>query len=226
MAVRLDFGVSGVASRDATDGGQMVRSGAIWIVAATFSVCSVAAQLQRAQVEHGRSFEVASVRLTTPQTEASRRYTDTRVDLASISLRILLLRAFQIEQPSRLVAPDWAAAVNVDVHATLPKGGTREHIPEMLKTLLITRFGLRAHVEPRPTDVYRLVVASGGARMQEVQAVNELDKEFPADLARKASALDHTSHSIDGPIRSVSTGRSQIIVTERTMYELSRTDRG
>ena len=60
--------------------------------------------------------------------------------------------------------------------------------------------------------------------MQEVRALNELDKEFPAGL--KQSALDQTSHSIGGPIRSISTGRGQIIITERTRYELIRTDQG
>lgn len=178
-----------------------------------------------AQVEQLRSFEVASVRLTTPQTPPSRRVTTTRVDFTNISLRALLVRVFQVDQPSRLVTPDWLTGVNVDIHATIPAGSTRDHVPEMLKTLLIMRFGLRAHTEPRPTDVYELVVDSGGGRMQEVVAINELDKTFQADSSRKPP-LDQTVDSLEGPVRTIVTDRGQIIITERSMYERIRTNRG
>jgi uncharacterized protein (TIGR03435 family) len=148
------------------------------------------------------------------------------VDLTNISLRVLLLRAFEIDRPSQLSAPDWVTDVNVEIHAVIPEGSAPEHIPEMLKTLLITRFGLRAHTEPRPTDVYELVVGSGGVRMQEVQAVNELDKVFPADPSRKAPLLEQTVDSPAGPVRGIFTGRGLIIVTDRSMYERIRTNRG
>jgi uncharacterized protein (TIGR03435 family) len=147
------------------------------------------------------------------------------VELTNISLRVLLLRAFQLEQPSRLSAPDWVTDVNVDIHATIPDGA-REHVPEMLKTLLIERFGLRARTEPRPTEVYELVVGSGGVRIQEVQAANELDKVLPPDSSRKAPLLDQTVDSLEGRVRSISSDRGLTIITERSMYERVRTDRG
>jgi uncharacterized protein (TIGR03435 family) len=116
--------------------------------------------------------------------------------------------------------------VIVDIHASIPKGSTRKDVPEMLKTLLMTRFGLRAHAEPRPTDVYELVPDSGGIRFQEVQAVNELEKVFPADFFGKPPQLDRTQDSLEGRLRSVFTGRGLMIITERSMYERIRTDRG
>lgn len=195
-------------------------------IAACAALALVAAGTLRAQVEQARSFEVASVRLTAPQTRPSRRVTNTRVDLTNISLRALLVRVFQIDQPSRLAAPDWLTGINVDIHATIPEGSTREHVPEMLKTLLTTRFGLRVHSEPRPTDVYELVVGSGGVQMQEVHAVDELDKVFPADPSRKPPQLDQILDSLEGRTRSIVTDRGQIIITERSMYERIRTDRG
>lgn len=141
--------------------------------AAVALTASVAAQQQE------RSFEVASVRLTAPQTRSSRTYTNTRVDLTNISLLALLTRAFQLNGPSPwLAAPNWVNGVSVDIHATLPPGSAREHIPEMLRTLLVTRFGLRTHVEPRPMDAYVLVVGTGGVRLEEVAAINELDTVF------------------------------------------------
>jgi uncharacterized protein (TIGR03435 family) len=148
------------------------------------------------------------------------------VDLTNISLQALLVRVFQIDQPSRLSAPDWLTAVNVDIHATIPEGSTREHVPEMLKTLLITRFGLRAHVEPRPTDVYELVVGSSGVEMQEVPAVDEIDKVLPAAPSKKPPRLDQITDAIEGRIRTTATDRGQLVITDRSMYARIRTDRG
>ena len=195
--------------------------------AALAAVGGIRPDVVRAQTETGRSFEVTSVRLAArPPTNPSRRYTDSRVDLTDISLRILLLRAFRLEQPSRLLAPEWTSDVNLEVHATIPKGSNREHVPEMLKTLLITRFGLRSHVEPRPTNVYELVAADGGPKMQQVQEVNELDLAFPADSSGNPLLGDSTRETLDGPLRLLSTSRGQIFITERSKYERIRTSRG
>jgi uncharacterized protein (TIGR03435 family) len=143
-----------------------------------------------------RSFEVASVRLTVPNTPPSRRVTNTRVDVTNISLHALLVRVFRIDQPSRLSAPDWLTGVRVDIHATLPEGSTREHVPEMLKTLLVTRFGLGTHVELRPADVHELVTGSG-VGMQEVPAIEDIDTVFPADRSTTPSQIDRTTDSIE-----------------------------
>jgi uncharacterized protein (TIGR03435 family) len=117
--------------------------------------------------------------------------------------------------------------VNVDIHATIPEGSTREHVPEMLHTLLRTRFGFRAHVEPRATDVYELVVGRGELKMQEVPAVDEIDKVFPVDPSRKLPKLDQTLDTLDGRIRRMTSERGgEVIITERSMYERIRTDRG
>lgn len=186
----------------------------------------VAAGTVRAQVAQARVFEVASVRLTPPQTPPSRRVTDTRVDIVNMSLRALLVRVFQIDQPSLLVTPNWLNDVWVDIHATIPAGSTRAHVPEMMKALLIARFGMRVHTERRPTDVYELVVASGGVRMEQVPAIDEVDKVFPADASRKPPALDHTIEGIEGRTRGIITDRGTITITEQSMYERIRTDRG
>lgn len=187
----------------------------------------VAVDAAPAQVDQARTFDVASVRLTVPtRTPPSRLVTNTRVDLTDVSLYVLLSRAFQIDQPSRLSAPDWLNGVRVDIHATLPEGSTRQHVPDMLKALLNTRFGLRTHVEPRLTDVYELVVNSGGITVQEVSVVDEIDKVFPPDPSAKPPVLDRTTESLGGRMRSIFTGRGLIIITERSMYERIRTERG
>ena len=136
------------------------------------------------------------------------------------------MRVFQLDLPWQLSAPDWLTQVNVDIHATIPEGSTRADVPEMLKTLLSTRFGMRVHIEPRPMEVYELAVGSGGVRMEKVPAVNEVDRVFPADPSRKAPSIDQTSEQIEGRLRSITTDRGQIIITEETMYERILTNRG
>jgi uncharacterized protein (TIGR03435 family) len=62
--------------------------------------------------------------------------------------------------------------------------------------------------------------------MQEVPAVDELDKVFPADPTRTPPLLDQTVDGLEGRLRSIFTGRGVIIITERSMYERIRTNRG
>jgi uncharacterized protein (TIGR03435 family) len=135
--------------------------------------------------------------------------------------------AFRIEPfccADRLIAPDWLRDVNVDIRATIPAGGTRQQVPEMLQALLIQRFGLRSHVEARPTDGYELVVGKDGIRMKEVQAANELDRVFPP-LASGRTGRDSVQETVDGPVRTMMIPLGQRTITERTMYDRTGTAR-
>ena len=143
-----------------------------------------------------------------------------------MSLRALLMRALRLNLPHQLSAPDWLTEISVDIHATIPEGRSRADVPEMLTTLLRTRFGLRFHTEGRLTDAYELVVGSGGSRMQEVAAVDEVDKLFATDPSEKTAPLDQTRDGISGRMRSRVTDRGVTLITERSMYERTLTDRG
>lgn len=185
----------------------------------------------RAQVDHLRSFEVASVRLSNPLTSVSHRITDTRVDLIKIDLRQLLWMAFEIDPfccRDRIPGGEPLGGVIVDIQATFQAGATRKQVPEMMRSLLMQRFGLRTHVEPRPTDGYELVVGAGGMQMQEVQPANELDKVFPTDPSFKIIS-DSTQETVNGRVRTMNifskTGGIRTI-TERTMYDRTFTARG
>lgn len=182
----------------------------------------------RAQVDQTPSFEVASVRLTDPKTPASERVTDTRVELRRVALRNLLWMAFRIDpfhSADRLSAPDWVAGVVVDVQAVIPSGATREQVPDMVKALLVERFGLRTRVEPRPTDVYELIVGQGGIRMQDAQPGNDLQTKFPVDASRATPSSDVTGETVRGPVRIMFTPMGRRIITDRLMYERNPTAR-
>jgi uncharacterized protein (TIGR03435 family) len=83
----------------------------------------------------------------------------------------LLLTAFAM-QPYQISAPDliqeWLdkRSPRYDIEATVPSGATRKDAEEMLKNLLIERFGLAYHTQKRDFDGYRLTVAKGGPKLQ------------------------------------------------------------
>ena len=188
---------------------------------------AVAAGTVRAQIEQARTFEVASVRLAGYEAGTS-VVTDSRVDLRGFRLLNLLWMAFRIEPlccADRLIAPNWLREVTVDIQATIPADGTRQQVPEMLQALLIQRFGLRTHVEARPTDGYELVIGKDGIRMKEAQALNELEKVFPPGLS-VPSARNSVLETVDGPVRIMRLSRGQRTITERTMYDRVSKERG
>jgi uncharacterized protein (TIGR03435 family) len=180
----------------------------------------VAAGTVRAQVTQAPAFEVASVRLSGPGTVFSQRLTDTRLDLAKFPLRQVLWLAFRIDSlpTERLSAPAWSQDLRVDIHATFPEG-RRALVPEMLQRLLVDRFGLRASVRPRLTDVYELVVGKDGIQMLEIAAVNELDKKFETNTALSSTVRDLIFEELDGPVRVTMTPQGMRTTTERSTYE-------
>lgn len=175
-----------------------------------------------AQTGSTRSFEVASVRLSSPTTRVSHRITDTRVDLIKIDLRQLLWMAFEIDPfccRDRIPGAEPLGGVLVDIQATMPAGAARKQVPELMRSLLIQRFGLRTHVETRTVDGYELVVGKDGIRMKEVEAANDLDKVFPPDPSVRT--LSDSEGIVNGRTRTIVSVRGITTITERSMYARS-----
>lgn len=171
------------------------------------------------------SFEVASVRMSpapapfSPTSKPlSNLVTDTRVYLVQPLVTVLLM-AFRV--PSyQLVAPAWLNERFVEIRATIPAGATSRQVPEMLRGLLVERFGLVTHTETRMMDGYQLRVGTAGIGMQEVEAINEIDKQFGTQLAPSGKAsLDNVTQTPDGPVRTMSIPGGTRRITSRTMYE-------
>jgi uncharacterized protein (TIGR03435 family) len=117
----------------------------------------------------------------------------------------------------RIPGAEPLGGVLVDIQATIPQGATRKQVPEMMKSLLIQRFGLRTHVEPRTVDGYELVVGKDGIRMKEAEATNDLGKVFPPDPSVKT--LSDSEGVVNGRERTIVSVRGIITITERSMYE-------
>jgi len=205
--------------------------------------CFVLLGLTTASAQNGPrvAFEVASIRelpsiRTTGPTPSTLKVTEGRVDISSTTLPSLILQAFAIER-FRVSWPEWLNESVLDqrrfeIHATIPAGVTRDRVPAMMQTLLRERFGLVAHVEPRPIPVYELVVQPGGSKMRRVDPADDLKAKFPA-LDDPKYVMDDVSEestlSSDTQVRTVNgleNGRPSIRrVTKDSMYISRITER-
>ena len=188
-------------------------------VSRAIAICLATAALT-AQPQAPR-FEVASVRLSPPAFPPD-RMAGGRVDLTRQLSRILQT-AFRV-QPHELSGPDWLDQVWVEIHAAMPAGSTVTQVPEMLQQLLVERFGLVTHREPRPTDVYELLPGPDGIKMREVAPADDLKRVFPSEPSR--TTLDTTAETPQGVVRTISIPGGVRRITSRTMYERTRSSSG
>lgn len=174
-----------------------------------------------AQTAPKPAFEVASIRPAAPGTRAAQRMTETRLDFVNTALHQVLLTAFRVEE-FRLEAPAWLNTTRFDIQGTYPEGA-KGQFPEMLRTLLAERFGLVAHIESRPIEVYELVVAKGGITMREAEALNEIDKNF---TDRTLKPFEMTFETLEGPVLRMMWPGGTRAVTARSRYDLLSTAQG
>jgi len=80
----------------------------------------------------------------------------------------LLTRAYSLRD-EQVIGPSWIGADGFEVVAKVPAGATREQVNQMIRSLLVERFGLTYHMESRELAVYEMVVAKGGPKMKEVK---------------------------------------------------------
>ena len=99
-----------------------------------------------------------------------------------VDLKRIIVRAFRI-RPFQLVAPDWTQDQRFDIRAAVAPGTTQEQFGTMLQNLLVDRFHLAFHREPREATRYELLIAEGGPKLKEVE-----ETEAPAEPAAPNSA--------------------------------------
>jgi uncharacterized protein (TIGR03435 family) len=178
-----------------------------------------------AEAQSVKTFEVASVRPSGSgaQPPQAWRVVGTRVELVGIAPLVMIARLFEIPQGQmdRVVGmPDWAIKERFEIRAVMPEGSTEQDSREMLKTLLADRFALKTHIEQRPYRVYELIVGPSGPRLPEVEAIDELKKDFAGEPGKSAS--DTISQLPDGELRSITRfepdGLRFITVTAKMRY--------
>jgi uncharacterized protein (TIGR03435 family) len=134
-------------------------------------------------------FEVASVRVSNPQAEATvtagMRLDGAQVRFTALTLKGYISAAYRVKL-YQITGPDWINTERYDISATLPEN-SKAQVPEMLQTLLADRFGLKFHREKKDFPVYVLEQAKGGVKLQPV-AQDAVDPEAATAVAGTGSA--------------------------------------
>jgi uncharacterized protein (TIGR03435 family) len=88
-----------------------------------------------------------------------------RVDIRSMSLYRLIVTAYRVEK-YQVSGSKWMDSAIFDVAAKLPAGASGNDVPELLQSLLATRFKLSIHRDTRALAVYGLVTGRKGSKLK------------------------------------------------------------
>jgi uncharacterized protein (TIGR03435 family) len=175
----------------------------------TIVECAAMAALlsARAPTQTPPSFEVAVIKPSLPMAEAlpllragklkvGINIDQARVDMGFVTLTDLIVEAYTVK-PRQISGPDWLPMERFDIQAKLPDGAAESEVPQMLRTLLADRFGLRTHMESRLIAVYALIVGKNGAKLQ--PSTLPPDPEPPKGLTTLTPSAGNTVTSSAGP---------------------------
>ncbi len=132
-------------------------------------------------------FEVASIRPfdpTVPGQTAGLHFDGALLRGAGLSLRDYLATAYRFKA-ILISGPDWTLTDRYNISATLPEGGSRAQVPEMLQALLADRFHVKLHKDKKELPIYALVLAKGPLKLKEAPPDPDADpeKDEPTGLA-------------------------------------------
>jgi uncharacterized protein (TIGR03435 family) len=85
---------------------------------------------------------------------------------AGITLRRLMMTAYNVQGFGIVGGPAWVASRSWDVEAKPDRAARPDQIRQMLRTLLEQRFQLRSRSEKRPLAIYELFVDHKGSKLQ------------------------------------------------------------
>jgi uncharacterized protein (TIGR03435 family) len=154
-----------------------------------------------AQAPASPAFEVASVKLNTSGDAASGTHNmpGGRVNIINERLRDVIRTAYGSNDIEVVGGPDWVGVDRWDILAAAPPGSPDASWDLMLKSLLVERFQLQAHVEPREQPIFRLVFARSDKRLG--PALH--DTACRDDVPDCGSTSAHTSGIQSGTITGV-----------------------
>jgi uncharacterized protein (TIGR03435 family) len=147
--------------------------------------------------------------------------TDTRVDIAYMTLSNLMPLAFNV-QPYQVSEPSWLNDSRFDIQATIPAGATREQVPGMLQALLAERFGMVAHRESREMEIYSLIVGKEGSKL--TAAAPEPDA--PAEPAPDDVVFGAGGNQVRLSRGTTNGTQSMTVRTGRASMNMSMSDNG
>lgn len=112
------------------------------------------------------AFEVATIKPNRSETWNSSTYTSRgELRIENASLKSCIQRAYDVREFT-FSGPDWLDTERFDILAKPPAGTSPKQFMPMLQTLLVERFKLKFHYEPRELSAYALIVAKKGPKLE------------------------------------------------------------
>jgi uncharacterized protein (TIGR03435 family) len=140
------------------------------ILCGVFCACAAFGQM---------AFEVASIKPSAPPTEVHVKVgihqDGARITYTYMSLKDCIDTAYDVKE-YQILGPDWLASARFDISATLPAGAKPENIPDMLKTLLAERFGLKVHHDSKEFPVYAIIRGKGPLKLKQTPPDENADR--------------------------------------------------
>jgi uncharacterized protein (TIGR03435 family) len=120
-----------------------------------------------AQTAAAPVFDVAAIRLTTPQRTQSLRFLPGGRLSAMTSIQLAIREAYGVQSYQVTGGPDWITTDRYTIEAKTDKtDASQEEMRAMLQTLLADRFKLRVRQETKAFDAYNLIVNKGGPKLK------------------------------------------------------------
>jgi uncharacterized protein (TIGR03435 family) len=156
----------------------------------SFGIAVMASTLIAAQAPAPKlEFEVASVRKSSADPGSGNavalglRMDGAQARVGGLTLRDYIGMAYRLKT-YQVIGPDWLSTERFDVNAKLPAGATADQIPRMLQSLLVDRFGLKFHREPKEMNVYALMLGKPPLKLKD----SVIDPNAPATAGVQVSA--------------------------------------
>jgi uncharacterized protein (TIGR03435 family) len=114
------------------------------------------------------AFEVAAVRVAKDDGSHDNDSDNGIVRIHNYTLKRLISRAWEIDMSQIYGGPNWIDSESYDINAKIPAEFVRAYnkVPQMMQNLLIERFQLVIHREPRQVAGYELVLTKKGSHME------------------------------------------------------------
>jgi uncharacterized protein (TIGR03435 family) len=143
-----------------------------------FVLLSAVAVWAQTAAPSGKEFEVASIR-PSGEVGPGELTVGLHIDGAQVrghffTLKDYLAIAYKLKN-YQISGPDWIASERYEITAKMPEGATRQQVPEMLQALLTSRFQIQSHHDTKQEQVYGLLLAKSGLKMQPLPDSNDSD---------------------------------------------------
>ncbi len=99
----------------------------------------------------------------------------TRMEYVNFTLKRLLVAAFNIRE-SYIQGPTWLDDQRFVIQARLKPEATKEQAAQMLRNLLVDRFKIKAHTEPKEASYYEMTLVKMGPKLREAATLTDEDR--------------------------------------------------